>query len=416
MTPRLCFVVCESLRLETTAALELERFADVDAQFHQVGCEHPDASWAPIADVVGASRHDYDKAVVLGGCCVESRGSPPAALARCTVHRADHCVRYLAGNALVDQWIASGQYIVTPGWLRDWPEQLQRWGLTRTLAREFFHESARAIVLADTGLDPRTQERLHAFSAEVELPCETVSVGLDYYRLYLSQIVMNWRAERQAGSASNQRLADCEMVFSLLGDLASVDSEPKAIERILDIFAMFCAPAHLAYQPLHDGVPGAVTCRPDSAATTARYASGPLTVDGDSAWTSSGRGFRLKIGDRADTFGILDVDEVAHPEYKADYVNLGVTIVGVCTLAIRNARAYGALQAALSNLQNAVAEVKTLRGIIPICANCKKIRNDRGSWSEVEEYVRQHSEALFSHGICPTCLVTLYPDYADDQQ
>ncbi|MCZ7592161.1 MAG: hypothetical protein M5U15_08380 [Kiritimatiellae bacterium] len=55
-------------------------------------------------------------------------------------------------------------------------------------------------------------------------------------------------------------------------------------------------------------------------------------------------------------------------------------------------------------LQKALSEVKTLRGMIPICAHCKRIRDDQGSWQQIEIYVRTHSDAEFSHGICPSCL------------
>ena len=51
---------------------------------------------------------------------------------------------------------------------------------------------------------------------------------------------------------------------------------------------------------------------------------------------------------------------------------------------------------------------ETLRGLIPICASCKKIRDDKGYWSQVEVYVRERSEAEFSHGICPDCMKKLY--------
>ncbi len=61
-------------------------------------------------------------------------------------------------------------------------------------------------------------------------------------------------------------------------------------------------------------------------------------------------------------------------------------------------------------IQAQLEEIKALRGILPICANCKKIRNDAGHWEEVEVYIHEHSAAEFSHGICPACTVTLYPD------
>ena len=62
-------------------------------------------------------------------------------------------------------------------------------------------------------------------------------------------------------------------------------------------------------------------------------------------------------------------------------------------------------------LQKAFDEIRTLRGIVPICAKCKQIRDDHGFWSQVEDYVQNHTEAEFSHGICPECAKELYPDY-----
>jgi integral membrane sensor domain MASE1 len=60
--------------------------------------------------------------------------------------------------------------------------------------------------------------------------------------------------------------------------------------------------------------------------------------------------------------------------------------------------------------KKAVSEVETLTGLLPICSNCKNIRNDKGEWLEIETYIQDHSEALFSHGICPDCTRKLYPD------
>ncbi len=64
----------------------------------------------------------------------------------------------------------------------------------------------------------------------------------------------------------------------------------------------------------------------------------------------------------------------------------------------------------IEQLQHALKEVKTLSGLLPICASCKKIRNDSGYWTQIEEYVTEHSEAHFSHGLCEECAARLYPD------
>jgi PleD family two-component response regulator len=63
-----------------------------------------------------------------------------------------------------------------------------------------------------------------------------------------------------------------------------------------------------------------------------------------------------------------------------------------------------------TELQEALDEIKTLRGILPICSSCKKIRNDAGIWQQIELYIAEHSEAKFSHGICEECAMKLYPE------
>jgi hypothetical protein len=60
-------------------------------------------------------------------------------------------------------------------------------------------------------------------------------------------------------------------------------------------------------------------------------------------------------------------------------------------------------------LEQALSQIRTLRGLLPICANCKKIRDDKGYWNQIETYIHDHSEAKFSHGICPECIKKLYP-------
>ena len=64
----------------------------------------------------------------------------------------------------------------------------------------------------------------------------------------------------------------------------------------------------------------------------------------------------------------------------------------------------------VNELQEALAQVKTLSGFIPICSACKKIRDDQGYWNQIEQYIRDHSDAEFSHGMCPDCLTEYYPE------
>jgi YesN/AraC family two-component response regulator len=67
-----------------------------------------------------------------------------------------------------------------------------------------------------------------------------------------------------------------------------------------------------------------------------------------------------------------------------------------------------------ADLQRALDEVKTLRGLLPICSGCKKIRDEDGAWQAVEVYVIKHTEAQFTHSLCPDCIRIYYPEVADE--
>ena len=67
----------------------------------------------------------------------------------------------------------------------------------------------------------------------------------------------------------------------------------------------------------------------------------------------------------------------------------------------------------IAELQAHLAEIKTLQGFLPICSNCKKVRDDDGYWQQIEQYIQDHSQAEFSHSICPDCMREMYPDVAD---
>ena len=70
-----------------------------------------------------------------------------------------------------------------------------------------------------------------------------------------------------------------------------------------------------------------------------------------------------------------------------------------------------ALQRERDKLADALAEVKTLSGMLPICSHCKNIRDDKGYWSKIEAYIGEKTGADFSHGVCPECADKFYPEY-----
>ncbi len=117
-------------------------------------------------------------------------------------------------------------------------------------------------------------------------------------------------------------------------------------------------------------------------------------------------------GDKADLIAGLDAgadDYLAKP-FDAGELRARIN-VGVRMLEIQ-----ATVAAKVLALQAALADIRTLRGLIPICASCKKIRDDQGIWKQIEVYIHEHTEAEFSHGVCTECMKKLYPDLVRDDQ
>lgn len=114
-------------------------------------------------------------------------------------------------------------------------------------------------------------------------------------------------------------------------------------------------------------------------------------------------------GDRA-------VDMEAMKAGAADYLVKGRTNSALLERSIRYAldrkRAERERGELLRQLQEAMVQVKTLSGLLPICMTCKKIQDGQGNWEQLELYIREHSNAEFSHGLCPDCFGSHYPEYS----
>ena len=91
-------------------------------------------------------------------------------------------------------------------------------------------------------------------------------------------------------------------------------------------------------------------------------------------------------------------------------------VEGVCRDITKRKEAEKEREELICELENALKEIKTLRGIVPICSFCKQIRDDRGFWNQVEAYISDHTNAEFSHVYCPKCAKKNYPDLFDEDE
>jgi PAS domain S-box-containing protein len=113
---------------------------------------------------------------------------------------------------------------------------------------------------------------------------------------------------------------------------------------------------------------------------------------------------RVPMAREEDRFFITSVKPILDAEGRVG------SVVCISKDITERKRAENEREKLILELTAAVANVRTLSGLLPICASCKKIRDDRGYWTQIESYFRDHSGVEFSHGVCPACAENLYPE------
>ncbi len=196
------------------------------------------------------------------------------------------------------------------------------------------------------------------------------------------------------------------MALDLLAKLSHADSERQAIDSIIDVFTILFSPKIIRFRPV---------AKKGSIEFDTRTSQ--QTFSGKFRWTEAQQGFQVKISYRELSLGIVEVDKIAFPEYREQYLNLALSISELCGLVIENAKKReqlkeneARLRQEKEKLEKALAEVHQLSGLLPICMHCKKIRDDQGYWNRIETYIEEHSVAEFSHGVCEECLEKFYPE------
>jgi len=107
--------------------------------------------------------------------------------------------------------------------------------------------------------------------------------------------------------------------------------------------------------------------------------------------------------------GALDY-VVKSPESFADMPHTVVRALREWALLVERREAVAAQKQLIADLEDALSKVKTLTGLLPICSGCNKIRDDHGYWSQVEGYIQEHTDAQFTHGLCPDCIRKYFPE------
>ncbi len=280
----------------------------------------------------------------------------------CTIDVADgtgrlHCFGAtgypLVNPKVAEQFVAEGAYLLSPGWARNWLGYLEAQGFDRETARDYFHEFCTHILLLDTGTDAEAQDRVRAMGAHLDLPVRTLACGLDYLRLFLTellakQVIAATPPATDPSSVGSRVRAEQAITLDALGRLSGV-GEDDVEEGLLDLLTLLFSPGRLRLLSLRDEGVLRLHARPpvsaeEEPAVIERMKSFP------EAYGIADDGFIMRIGDH-DTAAVIEAAAFAMPERTGEYAGLAVTLSGAFGLALANARGFARLERARDDLR-----------------------------------------------------------------
>jgi len=358
VTRHLCILSCHTFSPDVLAAVTEEGWGDVTVRTFPTRCGRPPLTWQELRLLL---PKDCTDVAVIGRSCLKGlAATKPCDLCAKIVPQAD-CFDLVAGRSLVTHLIDDGAYLITPGWLERWRNEIADMGFSLGDAGPFFQEFARELVLLDTGSLPDSVGELERLASALGLPARSVPVGSDYVRTLLGRVVAEWRVEQERRLARERHQreaaerADQASAMSMLQGLAMLRDEAAVLNAIEDMVRSLFAPNDYWFVPvspegasLPDGFPAALAAVVEVMAGAA----------GAWAWTPSACGFLLRIGPPNDPLGILVVDGLAFPAFKERYLNLSMVLAGVFALAIENARSYQSLLRTTAELAQARDEAE----------------------------------------------------------
>ena len=319
--------VCESFLDELKAVTQ--KYENITVSPYRAKCKYQSID-DPFADIELG-----DDTLVLGACSVEK-----AMLAEIyDVSREQHCFFMIAPKSLVESYITKGAYIITSGWLKHWEHYVKEyWEFNQEYARLFFRDSCKNLIFLDTGIYGDMSRELEEFSAFVQRPYERVDIGLEFFQLYIDNIILSRESEQRVASLqskyeeSYKKVADYALAFNLLGQLDVKKSEQKLIAQIKEIFLMLFAPQTVIYFAISkDKILEELSDKSEEFDPT-------LFLQATDDYEICSDGFRIKLLYHGKIYGIVYAQNIALVQYIPQYLNLAINISGLCALTINNTR------------------------------------------------------------------------------
>lgn len=343
---KLCITVCAGFVNEVHLAVSMGNHPDVVVRAFGGNCSNCPKCRNLVEEFIEKNRSKFHKIIIYTGTCVASISKE---YNNVRIIKSDLCFDLLLPRFVADHFISKGYYLINSGKLRRVENLINDWGFTPEIAKSFFTDSAKAILLIDTGTDPKSNSNKKILSDYTGLPIEVLNAGVDYCKLFINEEILRWRDEKAQSelfdklAAATAKTADYAMVFQQINSLVQISDEENIIHKVFELMNLLFGPENIIYYPYLNNCEGkAIAFHNDK----------PI----DSINKEADIIIELQL--KAESFGRFEVVGLAFPQYKDNYHYSAQIIANVCSLAIANARKFNELKEATRIAQEYSSELK----------------------------------------------------------
>lgn len=365
MNKPLCAFICSNYQKELEKVIQQENFQNVSVLEYAPVCLQP-KTYSATATMIAEQENGC---LIMDNCILTQMEN----INRISCQTQDNskfgnCLQMFVGKDLFEYYASDGGYLVSPGWLSSWRQNLLDWGFDQETAKQFFSEFANRIILLDTGADPKAKQNISDLSQYLGLPCQIFPVGLDHFHA-LVKIKINSKAcidDKKELSAqakgANQQVADYALAFDLVTNLTRMMKESEAIREINNTFKMLFSPKSTAYLSLLNGE--VLNNLSLEASEDKILELQGWTVNSNQEYFVNDKkdGFFIRISYQSQTLGVAEISDLTFPQYLDQYLNMALSIAPLFGLAISKARSYQQLEEKEEELQR-LASTDVLTGL-----------------------------------------------------
>ena len=253
----------------------------------------------------------------------------------------DSCIELFIPRSFYHQLIEEGNYIVTPGWLKNWKTIVtDNWKITGNISKEYFADIARYLCVIDTGVYEDYSIYLNDFIEFSGLESRKINIGLDYFQLKIEKIINEWKIQTNSEITKNaqKKVADYTMAFDIITSLSSLTSEHEVLMNIFNLFNLLFLPQEMKYFPVLNGKRADIITSKDIKYDNAQNT---LKTKPNFEILDENNGFSFNVSYNGELLGLIEVENILFKEHIKSYISLTNSISSILGILIYNSRQYG---------------------------------------------------------------------------